>query len=351
MKRTKENQDSFIVVDAFGNTSDQMLFSVCDGHGPMGAHASAFVTRHLPASWDTKQLQKEPFLAMNQGCLRTNQELSVSGIDVYVSGTTCIASYLKGNVLHVANVGDSRAVLGRMEGGGTIRAIDLSHDQKPDRPDEMARIVASGGRVFEWGVPRVWLKDADMPGLAMARSFGDLAAETVGVYAEPELARVELGEQDKFAIWGSDGIWEFISSQEAVDIVAERGSMGPQACCDALVKESTKRWNQEEDVVDDTTVIVAFFGFGVAAASTAARRPPVKRAGSQRLFTDNDDEEDGVSGAIAVGSGGGARAGTGDMEVASVDSDGNDLGEERPANKTHGAKGTSARASPGRRRG
>lgn len=41
--------------------------------------------------------------------------------------------------------------------------------QKPDRPDEMARIQACGGRVFEWGVPRVWMRDVDMPGLAMSR--------------------------------------------------------------------------------------------------------------------------------------------------------------------------------------
>lgn len=37
-------------------------------------------------------------------------------------------------------------------------AVDLSIDQKPDREDEMRRIIESGGRVFEWGVPRVWLK-------------------------------------------------------------------------------------------------------------------------------------------------------------------------------------------------
>jgi len=153
----------------------------------------------------------------------------------------------------------------------------------------MARIVASGGRVFEWGVPRVWLKDVDMPGLAMARSMGDLAAHAgCGVTAEPELARVELGEQDKFAIWASDGIWEFISSQEAVDIVAEHGSKGPQACCDALVRESTLRWNQEEDVVDDTTVIVAFFGFGSQYEMSAKGKAPVRRAGSQREFSGGD---------------------------------------------------------------
>lgn len=72
-------------------------------------------------------------------------------------------------------------------------------------PDEKARIIAHGGRVFEWGVPRVWLRDVDMPGLAMARSFGDMAAETVGVFAEPELSKVTLTSNHRFVIWASDG--------------------------------------------------------------------------------------------------------------------------------------------------
>lgn len=121
-------------------------------------------------------------------------------------------------------------------------------------------------------------------GLAMARSFGDAAAESVGVFAEPELTEVQLGSNDKFLIWATDGVWEFISSQEAVEIVAQylhkspkevrvccdvhdqpyvpllQSWVHPQAC-DALVKESTKRWREEEDVVDDTTVIVAFCSY------------------------------------------------------------------------------------------
>jgi hypothetical protein len=31
------------------------------------------------------------------------------------------------------------------------------------RPDEMSRLLRAGARVFEWGVSRVWLPDADIP--------------------------------------------------------------------------------------------------------------------------------------------------------------------------------------------
>jgi hypothetical protein len=35
------------------------------------------------------------------------------------------------------------------------------------------------------GPARVWLKDENIPGLAMSRSMGDLIAHEVGVIAEP----------------------------------------------------------------------------------------------------------------------------------------------------------------------
>jgi len=64
----------------------------------------------------------------------------------------------------------------------------------------------------------------------------------------------------------STGVWEFISSQEACSIVNKYWSQGPRKACDALVAESVKRWNLEEDVVDDTTVVILFLRYpkGVA---------------------------------------------------------------------------------------
>jgi hypothetical protein len=38
-----------------------------------------------------------------------------------------------------------------------------------------------------FGPKRVWLKNKQVPGLAMTRSIGDLVAGSVGVTAEPEI--------------------------------------------------------------------------------------------------------------------------------------------------------------------
>jgi len=58
-----------------------------------------------------------------------------------------LCSFIDGFLSHfiqkVANVGDSRAVLSH-DG----KAVALSRDHKPNRPDEMARIKRAGGVVF-----------------------------------------------------------------------------------------------------------------------------------------------------------------------------------------------------------
>ena len=42
----------------------------------------------------------------------------------------------------------------------------------------------------EMGPCRVWLADADTPGLSMTRAFGDVVASTVGIIAQPEIMQV-----------------------------------------------------------------------------------------------------------------------------------------------------------------
>ena len=58
----------------------------------------------------------------------------------------------------------------------------------------------------------MWLKNEDIPGLAMTRSFGDGVAAKVGVTAIPELDMIELTKDDKFIVLASDGVWEFLDN-------------------------------------------------------------------------------------------------------------------------------------------
>lgn len=71
----------------------------------------------------------------------------------------------------------------------------LSFDHKAEDEREACRIKMNGGRVFPYldddgeqmGPFRVWIKERNVPGLAMTRSFGDYVASTVGVISEPEV--------------------------------------------------------------------------------------------------------------------------------------------------------------------
>lgn len=138
-------------------------------------------------------------------------------------------------------------------------ARDLTRDHKPDDPDEKARIESWGGFVcppHEEGLSsRVYL-DAEftMIGLAMSRSIGDHAVKNVGVIAEPEVKIFELEDKDQFMVMASDGVWEFISSQEAVDIVNScfQDGVGTHDACQELIETAACRWQEEEgDYRDD----------------------------------------------------------------------------------------------------
>ena len=146
-------------------------------------------------------------------------------------------------------------------------ARPLSRDHKPDDPDEAKVILGSNGRIDSYrdqlgnqiGPMRVWLKNEDIPGLAMTRSFGDSMACRVGVNAVPEIKEFVLTTEDKVMVLASDGVWEFLQNQEVANIVypffLQKNAEG---AAEALVRAAFKRWKREESVIDDITCIIVF---------------------------------------------------------------------------------------------
>lgn len=106
---------------------------------------------------------------------------------------------------------------------------------------------------------RVWLKDEEVPGLAMSRSLGDKVAQSVGVIPNPEILEYTLTKYDEFLLIASDGVWEFMTNVDVARLVfpyVEKNA--PEAAANALVKEATKRWKREEEVIDDITCVIIF---------------------------------------------------------------------------------------------
>ena len=322
--RTSQRRDglpsSASSVDVQGGAT--AFVGVFDGHGQFGQAVSFFVAHALTDALRASLISGGICVpdAIRKACAATARRLATdSDIDVRLSGSTASFILLHGVHLFCGNVGDSRCVLGRRTpsaigatsltnvldsssasggvGSSTLpwppsnsgdgraanpgtayTAIDLSTDHKPSVESERKRIVQNGGRVETWagngvGPYRVWLAHSRVPGLALSRAFGDDVVRPIGVNSEVELSVVRLGIDDAFVIVASDGLWEFLGSQEVVDMVGQMldQGLGGQEVSEALVRKAAGLWADREDVVDDITVGVAILQHGGAGDSGSTR--------------------------------------------------------------------------------
>lgn len=109
----------------------------------------------------------------------------------------------------VANVGDSRCVLAHGN-----RAVELSTDHKPNNPEEKKRIEDLGGSVSlikgTWRVEKT---------LALSRAIGDIHLKPY-VIAQPDILHRRILDTDTWLILATDGIWDVLSSQDAINLIA-----------------------------------------------------------------------------------------------------------------------------------
>ena len=143
----------------------------------------------------------------------------------------------------------------------------MSNDHRPSLNIEKQRILSQKGRVEPildktgkyLGPHRVWLQGQDIPGLAISRSIGDQIAHSIGVSEKPEVLRFDLKPEHKFVVIASDGVWEFLSSQEIAQIVQPFFyKNNPEQAGNTIVRAAAKKWRQNDSVVDDITCITIF---------------------------------------------------------------------------------------------
>ena len=155
------------------------------------------------------------------------------------AGCTAVATLVLADRYACANAGDSRCVLCN----GDNIAVPLSHDHKPTDPIEKARIEAAGG----------WLAEPQQPGamprvcgnLNLSRSIGDLKFKLnhdVGqaaqiITANPDVIVRPRDRRDRFLILACDGVWDVMTSQDAVDFVVARIDATPPLALDVICEE------------------------------------------------------------------------------------------------------------------
>jgi serine/threonine protein phosphatase PrpC len=227
--------------------TDEYFFGVFDGHG--GYKVAGFLANIL-----------HPFYLDNlynkcniPEALKNSFEAIHEALDPQIStnqGSTAVVVVVKDQKIYTANVGDSRAVLCR-----NGQAVDLSYDHKPTRQNEIRRIqMIRGGKIcvpvkvldksitkwvitikkskflniqyrsmlvnkfYEIGAPRVF--NSECYSSVMTRVIGDKAMSDV-LIPTPEITVEDILPEDEFIIMASDGIWDVLTSQFAVDIVKE----------------------------------------------------------------------------------------------------------------------------------
>jgi serine/threonine protein phosphatase PrpC len=256
----KVNQDAFFCKTHLKGNPRNFLFGVCDGHGEYGHDVAQYVAKNLPDYLDKLDYVTDPRGALLEVVARVHGELSqdMCEINTTFSGTTLVFSLFIDDRVYTANLGDSRGVVFQKQS-----CHSLSFDQKPDNKGEKERILEAGGRVeplpgppnTDTGPDRVWLKEVDVPGLAMSRSLGDDVAHSVGVSAIPEIIEHTIGDADVFAVWASDGVWEFLSNEDVQAVIFANYESVSKSCLE-LVDRSIEEWKKEEEVIDDITAVV-----------------------------------------------------------------------------------------------
>ncbi|TPX09977.1 uncharacterized protein E0L32_008824 [Thyridium curvatum] len=118
------------------------------------------------------------------------------------------------STLLVAHVGDTRILLCETATG---LARPLTSDHHPSSPTESRRL-----RRFAESLITDSFGEERISGLANSRAFGDMQSKRIGVSAEPETTRTELGPAEySFLVLMSDGVSGTLSDQEIVDVIKE----------------------------------------------------------------------------------------------------------------------------------
>ena len=280
INQKKLNQDNFFIFQNFLKNPKYSYLGVCDGHGIFGQNISCYLKDHLPSNVQEEFINRNIQNLSNEDIhlfsqiinniyQKTNKEMNEDErIDSSYSGSTCVSIIFSPERLFCINVGDSRCILGKYnEDKNEWNPVNLSRDHKPGDIREKDRILKSGGKVEAYvdddgnyvGPERVWMKNGDGPGLAMSRSFGDEIAHKVGVIINPEIYDYHFSEEDKFIVLASDGLWEFLSNDEVVQIVKSYYLKNDiEGGLERLYKESSKRWMNNENIIDDITIIIVF---------------------------------------------------------------------------------------------
>ncbi|KAF7811057.1 putative protein phosphatase 2C 63 [Senna tora] len=221
---------------------------VYDGHG--GPEASRFVNKHLFRHLDEFSVQngglsvdviKKAFNVIEEDFLRHVKRKLHTTPKIASVGSCCLLGAISDNVLYIANLGDSRVVLGRKTSHGekhkvvaqrlstdhNVAVEEVRKEVESLHPDDAQVVVFTRGTWRIKGIIQVsrsigdvYLKKPEFYSDPIFQKYGNpIPLKRPVMTAEPSVLVKELEPQDSFLIFASDGLWEQLTDEEAVEIV------------------------------------------------------------------------------------------------------------------------------------
>lgn len=271
---------------------------IYDGHG--GPEAARFVNDRLfdnikkftsESCGISADVITRAFLETEEEFLSLVRNQWLNKPQIASAGSCCLVGIICSGLLYIANAGDSRVVLGRMENDvKEVKAVQLSseHNASMEFVREELRALHPDDPQIVVLKHKVWRVKGI---IQISRSIGDAYLKKVEFNREPLLPKFRLPEpfhkpillaeptvsvqrlypEDQFLIFASDGLWEHLSNQEAVDIVhnCPRNGVARKLVKAALHEAAKKREMRYSDLKkidrgvrrhfhDDITVIILF---------------------------------------------------------------------------------------------
>ncbi|XP_010253440.1 PREDICTED: probable protein phosphatase 2C 38 [Nelumbo nucifera] len=286
---------------------------IYDGHG--GPETSRFINDRLFQNLKkfTSERQgisvdviSKAFSATEEEFLSLVKKQWLNKPQIASVGSCCLVGIICSGVLYIANAGDSRVVLGRSERAiRDVTAVQLSTEHNASNEsvrEELRKLHPDDSQIVVLK-HKVWR----VKGLIqVSRSIGDAYLKKAEFNKEPLLAKFrlpkpfhkpilsaepsilvqKLSPEDQFLIFASDGLWEHLSNQEAVDIVHNypRNGIAKRLIKTALREAAKKREMRYSDLKkidrgvrrhfhDDITVIVLFLDYHLISRSSSRGVP------------------------------------------------------------------------------
>ncbi|XP_062209799.1 probable protein phosphatase 2C 28 [Phragmites australis] len=271
---------------------------VYDGHG--GPETSRFINDHLfnhlrrfatEHKCMSVEVIRKAFQATEEGFLSLVIKEWPLKPQIAAVGSCCLVGVICAGTLYVANLGDSRAVLGRLvKATGEVLAMQLSAEHnacyeevrqelQSSHPDDPQIVVlkhnvwrVKGLIQISRSIGDVYLKRPEYNREPLHSKFRlRKTFQRPILSSEPQITAHQIQPNDQFIIFASDGLWEHLSNQEAVDLVqtSPRNGIARKLVKAAMQEAAKKREMRYSDLKkidrgvrrhfhDDITVVVVF---------------------------------------------------------------------------------------------